>query len=57
MLSYLVYVVTTVLYIVAISDVVRSNRTLGEKLVLTFFIIVFPVLGPTVYLFVLRGRK
>jgi hypothetical protein len=57
MLSYLFYVVTTVLYIVAISDVVRSNRTLGEKLVLTFLIIVFPVLGPTVYLFALRGRK
>lgn len=57
MVNFIIWVVTTTLYILALADVVRSNRTLGEKIVLVALIIALPVIGPALYLFILKDRK
>lgn len=57
MLNFIIWVVTTTLYILALADVVRSNRSLGEKIVLVALIIALPVIGPALYLFILKDRK
>lgn len=57
MVNFIIWVVTTTLYILALADVIRSNRSLGEKIVLVALIIALPVIGPALYLFILKDRK
>jgi hypothetical protein len=57
MVNFIIWVVTTTLYILALSDVIRSHRSLGEKIVLVALIVALPVIGPALYLFILRDRK
>jgi hypothetical protein len=57
MVNFIIWVVTTTLYILALADVVRSHRSLGEKIVLVALIIALPVIGPALYLFILKDRK
>lgn len=54
MLHFLFWLVTTTLWIVALADAVRNGGTLGRKIVSVALIIAFPILGPLVYLFLLR---
>ena len=57
MLNFIFWVITTTFYILALADVIRSNRTLGEKIVLVALIVALPVIGPALYLFILKDRK
>jgi hypothetical protein len=57
MINFILWVVTTTLYILALADVVRSQRSLSEKIVLVALIVALPVIGPALYLFILRDRK
>ncbi len=57
MLNFIIWTLTTALYIVAIADVVRSHRSIGEKIVLVALIVALPLLGPALYFFILRDRK
>jgi hypothetical protein len=57
MLNFIIWVVTTTLYILALADVIRSHRSLGEKIVLVALIVALPIIGPALYLFILKDRK
>jgi hypothetical protein len=57
MVNFIIWVVTTTLYILALADVLRSNRSLGEKIVLVALIEAHPIIGPALYLFILKDRK
>jgi hypothetical protein len=57
MVNFIIWVVTTTLYILALADVLRSNRSLGEKIVLVALIVALPIIGPALYLFILKDRK
>ncbi|MCS7079019.1 MAG: PLDc N-terminal domain-containing protein [Chloracidobacterium sp.] len=48
------WLITTTLWIVALADAIRSGGTLGRKIISVALILAFPVLGPLVYLFILR---
>jgi len=54
MFRYILWLLTTAIWIVTLADVLRNGATLGRKIVSVFLIIAFPVLGPLVYLFFLR---
>ncbi len=54
MLHFLVWLVTTTLWIVALADAVRSGGTLGRKIISVALILAFPIVGSLIYLFFLR---
>ena len=56
MLSFLVMVATIILDILAISDVLKSNRDTTSKAVLLILILLFPLVGAAIYLLAFRDK-
>ena len=53
----LLWLVATILDIFAISDVLRSGRDLGTKIVLIAIILLIPFVGAGLYLFAFRDKN
>lgn len=49
-------VVTIILDILAINDVVKSNRDTTSKVVLLILILLFPIVGAGIYLLAFRDK-
>jgi phospholipase D-like protein len=49
-------VVTIILDIFAINDVVKSNRDTTSKVVLLILILLFPIVGASIYLLAFREK-
>ena len=56
MLSTLFWLISVVLSIIAIADVLRSNRDTATKVVVIVLILLFPIIGAGVYLLVFRDK-
>jgi hypothetical protein len=56
MLSILIMLATIILDILAISDVVKSNRDTTSKAVLLILILLFPLVGASIYLLAFRDK-
>ena len=56
MLSLLAMVATIILDILAISDVLKSNRDTTSKAVLLILILLFPLVGAASYLLAFRDK-
>ncbi|HVF91153.1 MAG TPA: PLDc N-terminal domain-containing protein [Blastocatellia bacterium] len=54
--STLIWLVIVIFDIIAISNVLRSNRDTTTKLVLIVLILFFPLIGAGVYLLVFRDK-
>jgi hypothetical protein len=56
MLSTLMFLAAIILDILALSDVVKSNRDTTTKAVLMILILLFPIIGASLYLLVFRDK-
>lgn len=56
MLSFLWLAVTIILDAIAINDVVKSNRDTTSKVVLLILILLFPIVGASIYLLAFRDK-
>lgn len=56
MLSILILIATIILDIVALSDVANSKRDTTTKAVLMILILLFPIMGASLYLLVFREK-
>ena len=56
MLSTLMFLAAIVLDILALSDVAKSNRDTTTKAVLMILILLFPIIGASLYLLVFRDK-
>ena len=56
MLPTLFWLISVVLSIIAIADVLRSNRDTATKVVVVVLILLFPIIGAGVYLLIFRGK-
>ncbi|OYT71458.1 MAG: hypothetical protein CFK52_08160 [Chloracidobacterium sp. CP2_5A] len=54
MIRYTFWLITTTLWIIALADAIRGGGTLGRKIISVALIIAFPVIGPLLYLFLMR---
>jgi prolipoprotein diacylglyceryltransferase len=56
MLSTLMFLAAIILDILALSDVAKSNRDTTTKAVLMILILLFPIIGASLYLLVFRDK-
>ena len=56
-MGQILWLVATILDIFAISDVMRSNRDLANKVVLIAIILLIPFVGAGLYLFAFRDKS
>lgn len=56
MFNTLLSLLVIIFDIFAISDVLRSNRDTGTKVILIVLILLFPIIGAGVYLLVFRDK-
>ncbi|HWC77216.1 MAG TPA: PLDc N-terminal domain-containing protein [Blastocatellia bacterium] len=57
MLWNLLWVVAIILAIFALTDVMKSNRDTGSKIVLMALILLFPIFASSVYLLIFRNKQ